>query len=536
MGARPRLFDFNQERDRIIRDATERVFQIHVARAEANPSQGLEYLLNEAAFRELERLTRFGPDDEIGEVGSFGFWRGLARRVGSAGEGEKRRVLKRLVRSYLTDIAGNFDPRVYQFANQVLPVGLSLLFNAQGGGVPGSRFRRLRDRIQIEGDLDTLRALAQRGTMIVAPTHLSNLDSPVIGWALKEAGLPPVTYGAGKNLFTNRLLSYFMHNLGAYRVDRRISHGIYKSCLKAYSEVLLERGFHSLFFPGGTRSRSGEVERHLKLGLLGTGLTAYARGLEAGRPDKKLFVVPMTLNCSLVLEAEGLINDYLRAVGREYFLLPNDPFDSPAEVARFVTKIATMQTSMVIRLGEPMDILGHRVDAEGVSYDGQGRPVRLETFFEGPDGSYGLSPERDRIYTRQTGEALVEAYVRETVILPTQFLAYVLFEAARRHFPELDLVRVLRFGQDLHIPWDEVNAEAGRLQAILREAVRAGRIRALASVLEKSVPELIDEALVGLNVYHAKAPVEATGQGIRLGNMELLCYYGNRLRALEELA
>lgn len=56
-------------------------------------------------------------------------------------------------------------------------------------------------------------------TMIYVPTHLSNLDSPVFAYALESAGLPPVTYGAGKNLFTNPVLSFFMRNLGAYRVD-----------------------------------------------------------------------------------------------------------------------------------------------------------------------------------------------------------------------------------------------------------------------------------------------------------------------------
>ena len=52
-----------------------------------------------------------------------------------------------------------------------------------------------------------------------------------------------------------------MHNLGAYRVDRRLKHGLYKDVLKTYSCVLIERGYHSLFFPGGTRSRIGGVER-----------------------------------------------------------------------------------------------------------------------------------------------------------------------------------------------------------------------------------------------------------------------------------
>ena len=99
----------------------------------------------------------------------------------------------------------------------------------------------------------------------------------MFGFALERAGLPPAVYGAGKNLFTNPVLSYFMHNLGAYRVDRRLRHALYKDVLKTYSRVLLERGYHSLFFPGGTRSRSGGVERKLKLGLAGTGIEAFAR-------------------------------------------------------------------------------------------------------------------------------------------------------------------------------------------------------------------------------------------------------------------
>ena len=70
------------------------------------------------------------------------------------------------------------------------------------------------------------------------------MDSVVFGFALERAGLPPATYGAGKNLFTNPVLSYFMHNLGAYRVDRRLKHVLYKDVLKAYSCVLIENGYH----------------------------------------------------------------------------------------------------------------------------------------------------------------------------------------------------------------------------------------------------------------------------------------------------
>ncbi len=526
---RPKLFDFNDERDEIIAAVTERVVRNRIAAAERGGAL-LEYVLNEAAFREIERLVKYGSDDASGEVGSLGFWRGVARRVGSASDAQKQSTLRQIVGAYAADIAGNFDPRVYGFANKVIPVGLNLLFQAQSRD--GARVRGLRDRIEIEGDIDTITALAEQGTLIVAPTHVSNLDSIVIGWALAEVGLPPVTYGAGKNLFSNPGISYFMQNLGAYKVDRRIQHVLYKDCLKAYSEELIERGYHCLFFPGGTRSRSGMVEDRLKLGLLGTGVSAYQRSLAQGDPQP-VYVVPLTLNFGLCLEAEGLIHDYLRAVGREYYLLPDDPFDSPLEVMRFLTKIARMETSMVLRFGQPMDVLGHRVDAAGRSFDARGREVQLPNFFETAPGEFGSDDSRDREYTRQTGEALAAAFVRETVIMPTHFVSYVLFGAARRRFPELDLSRVLRFARDLHVPWAEINAEAGLLRDRLREQHDAGKIRLFRTLLDRSIPEIIDNGIEALGMYHPVAPAVATGQGVRLNHMNLLCYYANRMRCIE---
>ena len=47
------------------------------------------------------------------------------------------------------------------------------------------------------------------------------MDSLVLGYAIYRLGLPPVIYGAGLNLFSNPLVGFFMHNLGAYTVDRR---------------------------------------------------------------------------------------------------------------------------------------------------------------------------------------------------------------------------------------------------------------------------------------------------------------------------
>src|SRR5581483_3285175 len=155
-------------------------------------------------------------------------------------------------------------------------------------------------------------------------------------------------------LFTNPVLSFFMHNLGAYRVDRRLRHALYKDVLKAYSCVLIERGYHSLFFPGGTRSRSGGVERKLKLGLAGTAIEAFVRTAQRGRPQK-VFFVPATINYLLTLEAETLVEDFLQDEGKHRYIIEDDESTRVGRIAAFAQKLFGLGDSVVIRFGAPLD-------------------------------------------------------------------------------------------------------------------------------------------------------------------------------------
>src|SRR4029078_6617638 len=208
-----------------------------------------------------------------------------------------------------------------KFATGVGPSLIGVLFNPMSSLREGmAALRNLDARIHSDGEPDRARGCAERGTIVVTPTHSSNMDSPAIGLGLTRAGLPPTTYGAGKNLFTTPFISFFRRTPGAYRVDRRLKFELYKDVLKEYSTVLLEHGYHSLFFPGGTRSRSNLVENHLKLGLLGTSVTAYKNSIRAGAPHKRLYIVPVTINYRLVLEAETLIDDYLAETGKSRYI------------------------------------------------------------------------------------------------------------------------------------------------------------------------------------------------------------------------
>jgi len=310
----PPIYGFNSERDDIVREVVARVVDRHQV-----SGRPLEYVLNEVALEEIRRLSS-QRDDEASLA--LGGWKGLVRRLGKLSDAEKADSLRTVATRMGKDVAGNFDPRVYDFATRVVPHALSGILKPSSLAEDALQLARARltlqkagdgwapvdDLLRTEGEIDVLRALSKKGTLVFVPTHSSNLDSVVLGYALMRHDLPPVVYGAGKNLFSNPIVSFFMHNLGAYRVDRRIRAQLYKEVLKTYACVMVERGYHSLFFPGGTRSRSGMVERRLKLGLAGSAVEAFARNAARDRA-RPVFFVPTTINYSLVLEAETLVAD-----------------------------------------------------------------------------------------------------------------------------------------------------------------------------------------------------------------------------------
>ena len=43
-----------------------------------------------------------------------------------------------------------------------------------------------------------MKRLREKGTLIVVPTHVSNMDSIAVGYALWKMGMPPFLYGAGQ--------------------------------------------------------------------------------------------------------------------------------------------------------------------------------------------------------------------------------------------------------------------------------------------------------------------------------------------------
>jgi len=170
-------------------------------------------------------------------------------------------ILDRVINRYNEEIVGNFKKKTFLFARRFLTSFFKKLLNpATGKGQRrfwGSR-KNVQSRIKVDGSVKELRALFEKGTVVIVPTHFSNLDSAIIGYSLDAVvGVPAFSYGAGLNLYDMELVAYLINRLGAYRVDRRKKNPIYLECLKSMASHSIQRGLNQIFFPGGTRSRSG---------------------------------------------------------------------------------------------------------------------------------------------------------------------------------------------------------------------------------------------------------------------------------------
>ncbi len=442
-------------------------------------------------------------------------------------------LLERIVTRYAEEIAGVFDPGAYQFAKGFTTTLFARLLNAsQGKGI--ERFYKMRsnlhDKIHLVGQIDHIRELAKKGTVVMVPTHFSNLDSMLIGWAIQSIGLPPFLYGAGLNLFGIKIMAWFMSRLGAYKVDRRKKNMLYLETLKAYSTLSLRRGCNGLFFPGGTRSRSGMLEKKLKLGLLSTAMEAQRLNfLQDGEEAKKVFVVPVTINYNFVLEAQSLIDQHLRMSGQEQYYVENDDFSTTMKIAKFIYNFFNASSEIAVRFGRPMDLFGNRLDREGNSLDPQGRTVDISRYFYS-NGEINRDLQRDGEYTKMLGDRIVKAYHTEAVVMCSHVIAFVAFNLIQRRYRKMDLFGLMRLPtEDMVIAQEQLFQAVETLLPVLRGMRKNKQLKLEKALKSSSVEEVIAKGMENLGVYHAKMPLVRNAEGdYQTEDIKLLFFYHNR--------
>lgn len=444
-------------------------------------------------------------------------------------------IIKEIIHRYSNEILGEFNPKAFQLARVLLPQ----FFGRVLGAAPGKWFKSvsagaktIHEKIPITGNVEKIRGLAKQGTVIVVPTHFSNMDSIMVGWVLNEIGLPAFVYGAGLNLFSIKMLSYFMQNLGAYKVDRRKKNGAYLETLKTYSREAISLGTHSIFFPGGTRSRSGSLERKLKLGLLGTAVDAQKNHFKTYNKETapKIFIVPLIINYHFVLEAESLINDYLAETGKEKFLRENDEYSTSYKMIKVIFKFLSANSSLAISFGEPMDVVGNNVDAAGNSYDHLGNSIDVRNYFV-TNGELTDDQQREDEYTRMLGEKIVDQYFRYNVVLTSHLVCYAAFELLRKKYAQVDLFTLLRTPpEDIKIPANDLYEVIESLKEQLKEMNKNNEVL-LSPEIRFTTDKLVENGMNNINMYHANSPIERSADGTYYytEDLKLLYYYHNRL-------
>lgn len=526
------VVQLSKNRKEFIEDVVESSMK---AIAEKNPSPA--HIIEEVEstmFREQMRIKRIpwkvDPDDE------YAFWNGikeqlveLSSRQPSMNEAEE--MLRQIVTRYANEIAGNFKPTRYRMARELVKFGFARLLNATRVKKFGAFFRNeytLKDKIQIVGKTKYLRKLARKGTIVMVPTHFSNLDSVLIGWIIHTLGLPAFIYGAGLNLFNIGIFAYFMNSLGAYKVDRRKKNAIYLETLKTYSNLAIQRGAHSLFFPGGTRSRAGKIEKQLKLGLLSTTIEAQRHNyFKDGDDAKKIFIVPVTINYHFVLEAPGLIRDFLQKQGQERYYDESDT--SSFNIVTFLFKFFTKGSDISVSIGRPMDVLGNYVTKEGDSLDNNGRIINTSDYFIF-NGKITHDEQREKQYTLMLSERIIEEYHRINRVFASHLVAFVAFNMWRKQYENLDFYSFLRIPEeDLKLEYEDFKAKFLELKKEIFRLKKSQKTN-VAAHMKGDIDEVIEMGLNNVGLYHVKRPLLRNKKGqIVTHDLHTLYYYNNRL-------
>ncbi len=524
------IYQLSQHRPEFIKEVTEK--SLHLLR-DARKGKSLREELETTVYREKLRMKanpwRVDPKDEKD------FWNRIQHKLVTTEGAEnadevEQQILEDIVSRYANEIAGNFKKSYYRFARTFVTFGFARLLNAARVGGFLALFSRqldLDDKIKIVGNPEHIRSLAAKGTVVMVPTHFSNLDSILIGWVIQFLGLPAFIYGAGLNLFNIKIFAYFMNSLGAYKVDRRKKNSVYLETLRTYSTLAIKRGCHSLFFPGGTRSRSGKIEKALKLGLLGTTIEAQ-RMIYEENEDRKVFVVPVVINYQFTLEAPALINEHLKRTGQERYYQENDEFSTSYKIATFLFKFFTKGSNISVTIGKGMDILGNYVDDEGNSYDKNKNPINPKDYFVS-EGAITNDRQREQTYVRILAKRIVEEYHIQNRVFASHLVAYTAFKMLERRNAKLDLYHVLRLPEeDLVIDYVDFKKAFKKLRKQILKQEKKGKV-GIAEHLRDKADEAIKEGLRNLGMYHAARPVILRKDKIIVQEPNTLYYYHNRM-------
>ena len=524
---------FYANRDGVVHKLAEKAKR----RIEIDQSKELDTILGETIY--AEKLRSKSSPLKVDPPKEYSYWKKLESDLSTSVRDDKdadmihNELLQKIVNRYSEEIVGGWNIKTFKFAKNLLTLLFKILFSPFYSKVHGlfwGNKETLLDRFDVVGPLDHIRELFDKGTVMVLPTHSSNLDSILVGYVMEmKTGLPFFSYGAGLNLFDYEILAYYMSRLGPYKIDRRKKNPIYSSTLREYSNLSIEEGLNSIFFPGGTRSRSGELENDdtMKLGLMNT-LIDSQNEFYMHEDERKLIVIPLVICYESVLEGSSLIDQHLKRIGKSNYLTGRSGKKVRFKNLRFISKLFGNGGKATFSFGHPMDVFGNPLDREGKSIK-NGKVIDIRGYFQSSDKII-KDTQRNRVYSRHLSSALSDSYKRENVVLTSNIVSFVAFEIFKNKHPHLDLFSLLTLPSeyfDFNI--DKLHKQVSKVRTALIAMEVNGGIKLNEMVRSRSVEEVVKDGIEQLRGYHSRLPLLRKKDIITCEDLKLLYYYHNRL-------
>ncbi len=530
------IYKLDKNKDAFLIEVVERI--IEKSRTTYPTTRALFDELASTLYQERIRVTtsrwKSDPEDEKD------FWNNVKGQIikfqkAQSWEDNDRAILETLLKKilyrYAYEIVANFKPRIFELAQKFLPRILFLFLNSKLNSPFKFLFRKMSsfyEKFIITGDFELIRNLSKKGTIVVVPTHFSNTDSPLVGWALSSIGLEPVTYGAGINLVGTQPLSFMLNNLGAYKLDRRRKNALYLELLKSYSQMAIERDTPSLFFPGGTRSRSGALESKLKLGLLSTAVEAQQENFIHKR--KKIFVLPLVINYQYNIECSSLINQHLVEIGKEKYVSDSFEYSTTYKIIRFFKHLFHADTEVVVSFGKPLDIIGNEVNSNGDSIAPNGKPFDIKGYFE-VENKIVRDEQRNFEYTKILGSKIVSSYFENNTVMTAPLVAFVYFIQLKKRHKHLSLFEIMLLPrEDRIVSRDNMIAGMATIIVKLKDLEKLNKVNLSEIIKESTIDNVLVNGMNSISLFNSKKVVYADSDGnINSQDVRLAYFYHNRL-------
>ena len=530
------IYKLDKNKDAFLIEVVERI--IEKSRTTYPTTRALFDELASTLYQERIRVTtsrwKSDPEDEKD------FWNNVKGQIikfqkAQSWEDNDRAILETLLKKilyrYAYEIVANFKPRIFELAQKFLPRILFLFLNSKLNSPFKFLFRKMSsfyEKFIITGDFELIRNLSKKGTIVVVPTHFSNTDSPLVGWALSSIGLEPVTYGAGINLVGTQPLSFMLNNLGAYKLDRRRKNALYLELLKSYSQMAIERDTPSLFFPGGTRSRSGALESRLKLGLLSTAVEAQQENFIHNR--KKIFVLPLVINYQYNIECSSLVNQHLVEIGKEKYVSDSFEYSTTYKIIRFFKHLFNADTEVVVSFGKPLDIIGNEVNANGDSIAPNGKPFDIKGYFE-VENKIVRDEQRNFEYTKILGSKIVSSYFENNTVMTAPLVAFVYFIQLKKRHKHLSLFEIMLLPrEDRIVSRDNMMAGMATIIVKLKDLEKLNKVNLSEIIKESTIDNVLANGMNSISLFNSKKVVYADSDGnINSQDVRLVYFYHNRL-------